>query len=721
MSAQTKLKFRITYSSSEEKEYPVTELLKHGPHSKGWHSARFDEYPQVIIFQFICPVRIQQLQFLSHQFKISSKIELYINMPEDPDNLPPMEYFKWKRLGYLSLDSNEESNFQARELKSVYIDAQALFLKIVLNNCHSNAHNIYNQVGLIAINALGTELGNLKPPTVKGLPARLENEMEFDAATSEQLKQLLYAKDKAVEHENFEEAKRLKEAVDRLRSAGYQLVHLEERKRQAIAAEDYDAAKSIKTEIERLRGAVAPANNAGRPRSGLQTPASRGPQQPPEEPEYQARKEKLWGEPSPRAKDYDEQVIPALKADRKPQFAEEFPEDENVAESLDPSQRQRAEFLLPLIGEELCQQLFSRTWGLREQALSTLVGALGDPKSALLRMGPEELYAAVLGAVRCTVGDKVAQVALRAMNLLGTLLSSGAPQENLVRGDIAESTQSILGTLLDRAGDSNQRVKDSAEASFIALASHELADVTSAVQLILKSTKEKPGSHKHIQGRLSLLNSLVGEFKIGNSAVPFRPVLDYALKGFTHSNGDIRNSAYFLIISIYSTVGRNLMKHLSELRPAQLDILEKGFAQVDAGAHSQPLKEALATPMCSYCGKKDSLFMNQDNLDIHYWKDCPMLTSCPNCRQVTEVAHLNLHLKSECQMKGVMQQCARCKEPVHIDEFEQHSEEQACIPAKASNVANRCPLCHDDVGPGLAGWKEHILTEGCPNNDRSNF
>ena len=31
---------------------------------------------------------------------------------------------KFKKLGYLSLDNNEKSNYQARELKTVYIDVK---------------------------------------------------------------------------------------------------------------------------------------------------------------------------------------------------------------------------------------------------------------------------------------------------------------------------------------------------------------------------------------------------------------------------------------------------------------------------------------------------------------------------------------------------------------------------------------------------------------------
>lgn len=37
----------------------------------------------------------------------------------------------------------------------------------------------------------------------------------------------------------------------------------------------------------------------------------------------------------------------------------------------------------------------------------------------------------------------------------------------------------------------------------------------------------------------------------------------------------------------------------------------------------------------------------QDELDKHFWKACPILTKCPQCRQVLEVAALNVHLTSK--------------------------------------------------------------------------
>ena len=51
-----------------------------------------------------------------------------------------------KRLGYLSFDNNERSGHQARELKSVHVSTPAFLLKLVVQRCHTNRLNIYNQV-----------------------------------------------------------------------------------------------------------------------------------------------------------------------------------------------------------------------------------------------------------------------------------------------------------------------------------------------------------------------------------------------------------------------------------------------------------------------------------------------------------------------------------------------------------------------------------------------
>jgi hypothetical protein len=56
-----------------------------------------------------------------------------------------------------------------------------------------------------------------------------------------------------VDREDYDEAKRIKVCVDRLRAAGGAIAGLEGRKRVAVEEEDYDLAKQLKLEIDRMR------------------------------------------------------------------------------------------------------------------------------------------------------------------------------------------------------------------------------------------------------------------------------------------------------------------------------------------------------------------------------------------------------------------------------------------------------------------------------------
>merc|ERR1719277_1657353 len=100
-----RLQYRIVKCTSEDPDYPVTELESHSPQTRGWQTARFCEFPQEVGLQFESPVHLRQVQFLSHQTKIATKIELFTALPLE--GTPPPEYdtVQFKRLGYLSLDS----------------------------------------------------------------------------------------------------------------------------------------------------------------------------------------------------------------------------------------------------------------------------------------------------------------------------------------------------------------------------------------------------------------------------------------------------------------------------------------------------------------------------------------------------------------------------------------------------------------------------------------
>uniref|UniRef100_A0A8C7UPH6 Centrosomal protein of 104 kDa n=1 Tax=Oncorhynchus mykiss TaxID=8022 RepID=A0A8C7UPH6_ONCMY len=81
--------------------------------------------------------------------------------------------------------------------------------------------------------------------------------------------------------------------------------------------------------------------------------------------------------------------------------------------------------------------------------------------------------------------------------------------------------------------------------------------------------------------------------------------------------------------------------------------------------------------LCIFCSEKDESF-TEDGLDLHYWKHCPMLHCCDQCRQVVEIASLTEHLLGECENRARFSQCPRCSEAVSIDELTHHTQSPAC-------------------------------------------
>ncbi|XP_022056229.2 centrosomal protein of 104 kDa isoform X2 [Acanthochromis polyacanthus] len=122
--------------------------------------------------------------------------------------------------------------------------------------------------------------------------------------------------------------------------------------------------------------------------------------------------------------------------------------------------------------------------------------------------------------------------------------------------------------------------------------------------------------------------------------------------------------------------------------------------------------------LCIFCGKKDESF-TEDGLDLHYWKHCPMLRRCDECRQVVEIASLTEHLLGECENRSNFSQCPRCSEAVATEDMTCHVQGPTCNSPISGKDSNHCPLCHNNFMPGEEAWKAHLMgREGCKQNSR---
>jgi len=383
----SKLRFKVCYCSGEDPDFPASELNAHTPHTRGWQTPRFCEYPQEIGVQFASVSDIQQLQVLSHQSKIATRIEIFVGTAVEGDPRPAYSRAKFKRMGYVSLDPNERSNFQARELKTVQFNSSGLFLKLVVHKCSVNRLNIYSQVGLIAINVIGST-SSLGPAAAMSAAAvssvaaggispldDLTFDLNFDPVTAKHIRELYAAKERAIANEDYDAAKSLRDAIEQLKEVGGRIAKLELRKKAAVQAEDYDAAKQIKVEIDRMRHSLGNApppqlqvshddgshmhggevtRRANRPHT--KDPFERAPmssrhaahhQSPPQQQQHQQQQQyspqqqqqqqqRHWQQDGGLRSSFDEQ-LPSAYSDLR---ANPIPEGRDVAALIDPDERQ---------------------------------------------------------------------------------------------------------------------------------------------------------------------------------------------------------------------------------------------------------------------------------------------------------------------------------------------------------------------------------------------
>ncbi|KOX72242.1 hypothetical protein WN51_01104, partial [Melipona quadrifasciata] len=246
--------------TGEEDRHSSLELNVHGPTVRGWQSSRRCTYPQELILRLHGPTKLTRIQVLAHQYLIPEKLEIWTSREENASVTTEFSY-----LGYITLSDNASTMYKSRELKSVALpETEAVSLKLRLHKPHSNAHNVYQQVGLIAINILGEPYGQELTgqgdapynPHYTSPYDDLAFEMYVDREVAKIIRQMEAKKLQAVEEERFEYASKLKVAMENLRKAGERLGKYELEKKYAIALEDYDKAKAKKAQAQQYRQQV---------------------------------------------------------------------------------------------------------------------------------------------------------------------------------------------------------------------------------------------------------------------------------------------------------------------------------------------------------------------------------------------------------------------------------------------------------------------------------
>ena len=255
--------------TSQDPFYPLTNLIQKN-NKYGWQSSRFCSYPQEIIIEFHSYVNIKQINILIHEKKIPSMIE-FVNCFEQ--KIGKQKFYREKKIGFIKLSSNEESNFKARELRKIHVNIFTKRLKLLLHKNYSNIYNIFCQVGLIFMNFIGYILPELDEEK-KENNINEENNLNYDdllldsdiddidesiiyekmdEETKEKLKNLLEELEEKKKEEKYEECRLIKNKIDQLKKISFKIYNLENYKQQYLNINNFDKSQKIKNDINILK------------------------------------------------------------------------------------------------------------------------------------------------------------------------------------------------------------------------------------------------------------------------------------------------------------------------------------------------------------------------------------------------------------------------------------------------------------------------------------
>ena len=263
--------FSVIGATSEDPEHPLYSIIS-DEKKEGWCSAPFCKYPQEIIIQLNKPSQLFQINLTLHETKIPTKIDFYYFYPDEKKDKEKKENFNlnnipFLKLGFITPNSNQKTNFKAREFQKIKINQNAFFIKFVLHKNYLNLENKYNQVSIISVDFLGIENENFSDykyfnniNSKEILNKAKYNDEDLDATCQNKLKEIKATLDLCVKKEKYESAKIFRELYQRVRLLGEKMKNLSEYKLKYIETNDFNSCKKLQGDIDRIKNIIIDIN-----------------------------------------------------------------------------------------------------------------------------------------------------------------------------------------------------------------------------------------------------------------------------------------------------------------------------------------------------------------------------------------------------------------------------------------------------------------------------
>lgn len=300
----------------------------------------------------------------------------------------------------------------------------------------------------------------------------------------------------------------------------------------------------------------------------------------------------------------------------------------------------------------------------------------------VLEFGPNKVARGAIILLYRGVRDAVFSVFSQVAETIRILFSEFIPRHKVSPSEVARSVDKLLPELLAKSGDpSSSRIHILAQHTILSIA---ICPEVHKQHLVAPSLSRPVGSGSHPRlalSRLQMLEQLVlaqGISTDKQSGLTCRILAEAGISGINHPTEGVRKVAERILLLVYR-VNRRLVR---KIVPPDDDVTRRNlmyrqlfqeFDKIDSekkkefggdrgveaipkedteadnpvGGTSTTYEKEVAQPAGERCPFCDTEIADNDDLDKHYWKCCPLLTKCPQCSLVLEITSFSSHLISE--------------------------------------------------------------------------
>ena len=605
--------FSTVFCTSEDPNHPFENLFRDDTPS-GWISLPSPNFPVEAIIDTKNLFVLTGMDIVSHESMIATKVDLYGSKDDELNQTT-----QWFSIGYFTFNSNQRSQWVARELKHVSIDSCTLrFLRILIEGVYETPPNRDHRISFISLTLNGHR--EIKP--------RMNNLEEL-------IEDLKNAKLQAIEEENYGAADLYKNELLNIEENKEELERLFNNKAEALKNEEYLDVDSIMNSIN----AIIKKGRIPQDQIPIQTIQQQQQQQqeqeiPIEEPSFvpdetkkPGRKEKPIIKDTPSTvqvgaedgfflTDFDKGAVLAIASDE--QFPiqnndnngdqspreEEFPPDPEPApppppkkpkkpknklppptKSVNPPKERAPRFakgppdidkrneqpdelsdenkaeantLISVFGEKVVAIAYSSNWSLRVSGLEKLCELIKGLKTA---GDKTRALSGILPLLRRRFSDGLKATYVSAIEQTISLLDA----LNVEGNELGTIIHVLLPISMGKLGDTNQRISDISKQFCLWCANKDKWALTELQQYTLHPPN--PNQYHQQIAKLNLLTVLMEQYGVGNEKGKLKlpDVMGLVVPCLDSRKEEVRKLAIKITQSLQEQFGSVIDKYLKNV------------------------------------------------------------------------------------------------------------------------------------------------------------